>query len=148
VAQGDGPLWVLGKNPKESQFSVYGSGHAGIFGSIIETTNVAGILKLNLLATDFFHDKAYPTFLYYNPYTSNKTVSLKIGKGKKVNLYNTVSGSFIAKNVTSTYQIKLSPVNSAVVVIVPANGKISYSGSKMLVNGIVIDYRVKPRTLK
>jgi hypothetical protein len=148
VAQGDGPLWVPGKNPKESQFSVYGSGHVGIFGSIIETTNVSGILKLNVLATDFFHDKAYPTFLYYNPYTSTKTVSLKIGKGKKVNLYNTVSGRFIAKNVTSTFQIKLSPVHAAVIVIVPANGKISYSGSKMFVNGIVVDYMVKPRTLK
>jgi hypothetical protein len=120
----------------------------GIFGSIIETTNVSGILKLNVLATDFFHDKAYPTFLYYNPYTSTKTVSLKIGKGKKVNLYNTVSGRFIAKNVTSTFQIKLSPVHAAVIVIVPANGKISYSGSKMFVNGIVVDYMVKPRTLK
>ncbi|WP_395051313.1 hypothetical protein [Flavobacterium sp.] len=145
VAQGDGPLWVPGKNPKESQFSVYGSGHVGIFGSIIETTNVSGILKLNLLATDFFHDKAYPTFLYYNPYTSNKTVSLNIGKGKKVNLYNTVSGRFVAKNVTSAFQIKLSPVNAAIIVIVPADGKISYSASKMLVNGIVVDYMVKQK---
>jgi hypothetical protein len=64
VAQGDGPLWVPGKNPDEAQFSVYGSGHAGIFGSIIRTTDVAGVLQLNLLATDFYHDKAYPSFLY------------------------------------------------------------------------------------
>ncbi|MFI5131621.1 MAG: hypothetical protein ACHQFX_16585, partial [Chitinophagales bacterium] len=58
VAQGDGPLWVPGKNPPESQFSVYGSGHAGIFGSIIRATDVPGILQLNLLATDFYHDEA------------------------------------------------------------------------------------------
>lgn len=30
--------------------------------------------------------------------------------------------------------------HSAVIVIVPANGKITYSGNKMLVNGIVVDY--------
>ncbi|MFI0491672.1 hypothetical protein [Flavobacterium sp.] len=141
VAQGDGPLWVPGKNPKESQFSVYGSGHVGIFGSIIRATNVVGILQLNLLATDFFHDKAYPSFLYYNPYTSNKTVSMKMKKGKKVNLYNTVSGSFVAKNVSSTSQITISPLNAAVIVVVPANGKITYSGNKMLVDGIVVDYK-------
>lgn len=145
VAQGDGPLWVPGKNPEESQLSVYGSGHVGIFGSIIRPTNIKGILQLNLLATDFFHDKAYPSFLYYNPYTKSKTVSIKIGKAKKVNLYNTVSGSFVAKNVSASANIKITGLNSAVIVIVPSNGKISYSGAKMLVDGIVVDYNVQQK---
>jgi len=112
----------------------------GIFGSIIKTTNVEGILQLNLLATDFFHDKAYPSFLYYNPYSADKTVSIAIEKGKKVNLYDTVAGCFVAKNVSASANIKITALNSAVIVIVPANGKITYSGSKMLVNGVVVDY--------
>ena len=140
VAQGDGPLWVAGKNPEESQFSVYGSAHVGIFGSIIRATNVSGILQLNLLATDFYHDKAYPSFLYYNPYTTSKIVSIKIEQDGKVDLYNTVSGNFIARNVSSSAQIKLSPLNAAVIVCVPSGGKVTYAGKKMLVNGIVVDY--------
>ena len=140
IAQGDGPLWVPGKNPQQSQLGVYGSAHVGIFGSIIRKTNVDGILKLNLLATDFFRDKAYPSFLHYNPYAETKTVSLKLEKGKKVNLYNTVTGTFVAKNVTASANINIPGLNSAVIVIVPADGKITYSGNKMLVNGIVIDY--------
>ena len=140
VAQGDGPLWVPGQNPEESQFSVYGSGHVGIFGSIIRTTNVEGILQLNLLATDFFSDKAYPSFLYYNPYDTNKKVSIKVEQGKKVDLYNTVSGRIVARNVSSSKKIKLAPESAAVIVCVPSGGKITYEGSKMLVNGIVVDY--------
>ena len=108
VAQGDGPLWVPGKNPEESQFSVYGSGHVGIFGSIIRTTNVAGILQLNLLATDFFHDKAYPSFLYYNPYATAKTITVKTEKGKK--LTSTIpSQAGLLQNISSTAPIKLPP---------------------------------------
>ncbi|TRX22309.1 hypothetical protein FNW17_06200 [Flavobacterium franklandianum] len=145
VAQGDGPLWVPGQNPEESQFSVYGSGHVGIFGSIIRATNVKGILQLNLLATDFFSDKAYPSFLYYNPYTTKKKVSIKVEKGKKVDLYNTVSGSFVARNVTSSSKIKLGPQSAAVIVCVPTSGKITYGGSKMLVDGIVVDYMAKQK---
>lgn len=145
VAQGDGPLWVPGQNPEESQFSVYGSGHVGIFGSIIRTTNVKGILQLNLLATDFFSDKAYPSFLYYNPYSSKKKVSIKVEKGKKVDLYNTVSGSFVARNVSSSKKIKLAPESAAVIVCVPSGGIITYEGSKMLVDGIVVDYMVKQK---
>jgi len=145
VAQGDGPLWVVGQNPQESQLSVYGSGHVGIFGSIIKKTSVEGILQLDLLATDFFHDKAFPSFLYYNPYTESKTVTVTVEKGKKVDLYNTVSGTFAAKNITATAKIKLNPKSAAVLVMVPAGGKVTYSGSKMLVNDVVIDYQVQPK---
>jgi hypothetical protein len=140
VAQGDGPLWVPGKNPEESQFSVYGSGHVGIFGSIIRSTGVKGILQLDLLATDFYHDKAYPSFLFYNPYTTPKTVLLNNEKSENVDLYNTVSGRFIAHHVSAVAPIKLDPLTAAVIVCVPAGGKISYEGKKMLVNGIVVDY--------
>ncbi|RYZ16834.1 MAG: hypothetical protein EOP49_51280, partial [Sphingobacteriales bacterium] len=105
VAQGDGPLWVAGQNPQESQLSVYGSGHVGIFGSIIRKTDVEGILQLNLLATDFFHDKAFPSYLYYNPYGEMKTVTIAVKKGKKVDLYDTVSGKFMAKNIAAPYKL-------------------------------------------
>ncbi|MEO6814501.1 MAG: hypothetical protein ABI172_11265 [Ginsengibacter sp.] len=141
VAQGDGPLWVPGKNPPASQFSVYGSAHVGIFGSIIQPTNVEGVLQLNLLATDFFHDKAYPTFLYYNPYSDAKTVSINLEKGKKIDLYNTVTGNFIAENISSSGEIKLAPGSAAVIVCVPAGGRKSYEKNKMLVDGVVVDYR-------
>jgi hypothetical protein len=141
VAQGDGPLWVPGKNPEESQFSIYGSAHAGIFGSIIRATDVPGILQLNLLATDFYHDKAYPSYLYYNPYPESKTVLMNIAKDKSVDLYNTVTSQFIARNISSATPIKLSPQSAAVIVSIPAGGKVTYTGEQMLVDGIVVDYK-------
>ena len=140
VAQGDGPQWVLGKNPEESQFSVYGSAHAGIFGSIIRNTNVPEILQLNLLATDFYHDKAYPTFLYFNPLADAKKITIKTVPGKKTDLYNTVTGKFIARNVSSATNITIAAKNAAVIVCIPAGGKIMFEGNKMLVNGVVVDY--------
>jgi len=145
VAQGDGPLWVPGQNPEESQLSVYGSGHVGIFGSIIKKTDVEGILQLNLLATDFYHDKAYPSFLYYNPYEQSKTFTVSVAKGKKVDLYDTVSGTFLKKKVSKSTKVQLGAKSSAVIVMVPAGGKVSYSGSKMMVNGVVVDYKVQPK---
>ena len=140
VAQGDGPLWVPGKNPEVSQFSVYGSAHAGIFGSIIRATDVPGILQLNLLATDFYHDKAYPSFLYYNPYKESKSVLMNLEKGKSIDLYNTVTGKFIHRNISSSEKIEIPPQSAAVIVIIPTGGKQTYEGEKMLVNDIIVDY--------
>jgi hypothetical protein len=141
VAQGDGPLWVPGKNPEESQFSVYGSGHVGIFGSIIRATDIPGILQLNLLATDFYHEKAWPTYLYYNPYPEKKMVSITMEKGKNTDLYNTVTGRFVGRDISSAVQIEVPPKSAAVIVCVPAGGKITYKGEEMLVDDVVVDYR-------
>ncbi len=141
VAQGDGPKWVPGKNPPVSQFSVYGSGHVGIFGSIVRTTNVEGILQLNLLATDFFHDKAYPTFLYYNPYDSDTTISISPSGKENIDFYNTVSGGFVGKNISSETSMTIPAKSGAVLVEVPAGGKVSFDKNKMMINGVVVDWK-------
>lgn len=140
VAQGDGPLWVENKNPPESQFSVYGSGHVGIFGSIVDTTNVKGILRLDLLATDFFHDKAYPTYLYYNPYSTARTVTIKVPAGSPLDIYEAISGKFIAKGVNKSMSLRLKGLSSIMIVQTPAGGIRRQEGKKLLVNDVVVDY--------
>ena len=142
VAQGDGPLWVPGKNPDVSQFSVYGSGHVGIFGSIIRHTDVEGILQLDLLATDFFHDKAYPSFLYYNPHKAEKAVTVSLEKNTRSDLYNTISQSFVARDVAGDVKVTIPAGSAAIIVSVPAGGKVSYDSNKMLVDGVVVDYQI------
>ncbi|RZJ70628.1 MAG: hypothetical protein EOO49_13325 [Flavobacterium sp.] len=141
VAQGDGPLWVENQNPPESQLSVYGSGHVGIFGSIIKKTDVENILQLDLLATDFFRDKAFPTSLLYNPSDKEKTVTVSVGKN--VDLYDLISQKFVSKNVSGATKIKVSATNSVVIVEVPTKGKMTHSGNIMSINGIPVDYHAK-----
>ena len=142
VAQGDGPNWVKGENPLSSQFSVYGSAHAGIFGSIIDTTNVKGILQLDLLACDFYRESAYPTYLYYNPYQESQTVEIEVGD-KQVDLYDVVSHAFIMKNVSGKSGFTIEPKQSLVIVVTPNGGELFYKDEKVLVNNIVIDYQDK-----
>lgn len=138
VAQGDGPLWAP-KNPDVSQFSVYGSGHVGIFGSIINTTDVPGILQLDLLATDFFHDNAYPSYLVYNPYAEAKKVTVATGNAE-VDVYDVITRTFAAKKVKGPYQINIPAQASALLVMVPASAKIDYKEGKMLANNVIVDY--------
>jgi len=141
VAQGDGPKWVPGKNPDVSQFSVYGSGHVGIFGAIVQKTNVEGVLKLDVLATDFYRNSAYPTYLIYNPYNQHKTISYKIKSKNKVDLYDAIAQKFIAKNVSVGTKVSVGKTNSVLIVETPVNSKITVANKKLLANGIVIDYQ-------
>ncbi|AIT09334.1 hypothetical protein LO80_04690 [Candidatus Francisella endociliophora] len=149
IAQGDGPGWIRdeeGKaiNPVSTELGVYGSAHVGIFGAIIEKTNVDNILQFNLLATDFYHDPAYPSYLYYNPNTQAKTVSVNLAnltKAKKVSIYDTVNAKWLKKDVVARkIDISISGESSKVLVIVPANAKIVAKAGKLYANGRVIDY--------
>lgn len=141
VAQGDGPKWVPGQNPNVSQFSVYGSGHAGIFGSIVKETNVKGILELDVLATDFYRNNAYPTHLYYNPYTSTKSITLICAE--KSDLYDSINHKFIAKGVKGKTSVTINAKSSVLIVSIPASKKSSAKGNQLLASGIVIDYQLK-----
>jgi len=144
VAQGDGPKWVPGKNPEVSQFSVYGSGHAGIFGGIVKETEVKGILGLDLLATDFYRQRAYPTWLYYNPYGISKTINFKTRTKGKSDIYDLISQRFITRNVSSGTKVQIPSLQSVVLVCVPAGKKSNVKNKQLSVDGIVVDYQYKP----
>ena len=79
VAIGDGPKWAPGQ-PESSMFSLYSTSIAGVFGAIVNTTGVEGILALNCNATDFYADNKYPVYLYYNPFPETRSVTWSVGK--------------------------------------------------------------------
>lgn len=138
VAIGDGMKWNK-DNPKVSQFSVYGSGHVGIAGSIISKTNVDNILQLDLLATDFYKDEAYPSYLYYNPNPDVKEVTISIGT-KELKIYDAIQRAFIAKNVSGSFTFKIEKENSSLLVLIPQESIISAKGGKLYADDVVIDY--------
>jgi hypothetical protein len=123
-----------------TNFALYGSSHIGYMAAVIETTNVTNVLQLDLLKTDFSHSPAYPTYLYFNPFDSTVSVSINVGTGT-ANLYDAVTNVFVKNNVTNQTSFTI-PANSArVLVVTPSGGIVSFSDEKMLINGIVVDYR-------
>ncbi|MFN4256222.1 MAG: hypothetical protein ACK4Q5_14575 [Saprospiraceae bacterium] len=121
-AQGDGPLWAEG-NPQESMFSVYGSGHVGLFGATIQKTNVPEILQIDCRATDFFKKSpAHPTYLFFNPHHEEKSVLLQVGP-EKTDVFDTVSRQFVAKGVQGNIRFGVPPDDARILVLVPAGQK-------------------------
>lgn len=140
VAQGDGPLWAPGM-PQETMFSLYGSGHVGIFGGIIKTTNVPEILQIDCRKTDMFRKyEAYPTFLYYNPYSTVKKVTINLGK-KRVDVYDAVNRKLLKSNINGQFSFDIMSDATSLLVFVPAGSKYKVTVGKLLANGIPIDFQ-------
>jgi len=122
-----------------TNLSLYSSSHVGILGGIIDTTNVKGILRLNVLKTDYFHKPAFPTYLYYNPFSQDTTVALQLPAGS-FDLYDAVSNSFLLTGAQGQVDVPLNADNAVLLVLVPANSSPVYHLGKMLVDSVVVDF--------
>ena len=139
-AQGDGPLWVEG-NPKQSMFSVYGSGHVGAFGGTVQATNVPEILQIDCRVTDFYKKQAaFPTYLYFNPYNAPKTVEIDLGN-KNVDVYDTVGRTFLGRNAHGTFRFSVAADAARVLVLVPAGKKYQYKNGLLQAGRVVVDFK-------
>lgn len=123
-----------------TNFALYGSSHVGILGGIIDTTEISGILRLDLCKTDYFQNDSYPSYLYYNPYEENKTITLHI-EATAVDLYDAVSNQILMTNISGDTPVTIPADGVVIAVLIPAGGTITYDEEKMIVDGIVADYR-------
>jgi hypothetical protein len=122
-----------------TDLGLYGSSYVGILGAIIRKTNDEKILQLDCLATDFCHDKAYPTYLYFNPHGRPADVEIDAGTGQK-DLYDAAAHRFMKEKVQGAVRITIPPDSAIVLVVVPPKGIETREGKRLLVNGVVIDY--------
>jgi hypothetical protein len=138
VAIGDGPKWVAGQ-PQESMFSLYSTSIAGVFGAIVNTTEIEGILALNCNVTDFYAENKYPVFLYYNPYEKLKNVSYS--SDIRVDLFDIVSKKYLAKGENGNVSIQLEAGEAALVVALPAGTHLKTEGTQIKAGNTVIAYK-------
>lgn len=122
-----------------TDLGLYGSSHVGILGGIIKPTNVEKILQLDLLKTDYFHAQAYPTYLYYNPYGSAKTVAVELGSEAR-DIYDAVSDQFLQKNVQGRAHITIPSDTARIVALTPVGGKLLREGKRTLIDNVIVRY--------
>jgi len=127
----------------KTDYGIYGSAFSGVFGGIIRTTNVKYILQLDCLATESFPSKAFPTFLYFNPYDETKEIEMDVGL-RPCDLYDTTNGSYVRKKVTGKTSFPVAADSAALIVVAPSKGKLTREGHKTLIDGVVVDYQNSP----
>lgn len=136
IAMGD-PI-EMGWGPK-TDLGLYGSSYVGFFGGIIAPTNDPRILRLDCLATDFFRDRAYPTYLYYNPYREPRKVRISVGSEPR-DVYDATRDAFVRRSVRGSTDLLLAPDSAALIVLAPSGGEVTRDGMRTLVDGVVVDY--------
>ena len=140
VALGDGPNWVPGQ-PEESMFSLYSSAYAGIYGAIINETNVDQVLRLNCLVTDFYRADAYPTYLYYNPYPQAQEINFEWGSDEPVDLYDALTHTTVAAGISGYGKFTIAADEAALIVVLPQGAEVTEQDGIYRCNGKVVAYQ-------
>jgi hypothetical protein len=138
VALGDGPKWAKGQ-PEESMFSIYSSSVAGVYGAIVNKTNVEGILKLDCNATDFYAENSFLVFMLYNPYPSSHKVSYSAQS--KAKLYDMLTHQFITHQAIKDTMIEMKAGEVLLIAELPPDAKISVKDSRIMCDGKVVAWK-------
>ena len=124
----------------KTDLGLYGSSYVGWLGAIVQTTDVPGLLQLDCLATDFFHDRAWPTFLCYNPHSAERSFAFAVGPTPS-DLYDVVKHEWVKRGVRDKTTLTLPADSAAVLVVVPAGAKLVREAKRTFVGGVVLDYQ-------
>jgi len=96
-------------------------------------------LRLDLLKTDYFHAEAYPTFLYYNPHTSTKTVDIEVGP-EATDVYDAITNQYLARGVRGRAEVAIPAESAIVAVLAPAGRELRRDGKRTLLGDVAVSF--------
>lgn len=123
-----------------SHRSIYGGAYALWWGELVSPTEVPFILQFNLSRSDFLCANAFATYLYYNPWSEAKTVSLQLDSGT-FDLYDLTAHTFIGERKSGKVLLDIPAKGSKIVVVVPSEANRQMKDGVLLCDSVAIDYR-------
>ncbi len=89
-----------------TNLSLYSGSSVGYLAAVSQKTNVPEILQIDLNKTDFYGDNSLPTYLYLNPTTLSKQVSLNLPSGN-FGVYDAITETILSSGASGTFQLTI-----------------------------------------
>ncbi len=123
-----------------TNLGLYGSASVGYLAALVDSTEVPGVLRLDLRATDFYAGPAFKSVLVYNPTAEAATITIPLSFGL-FDVYDAAADAFLARGVRTSASVTIPPDVARVLVFPTAGGTETREAGRLLVNGIVVDSR-------
>ncbi len=123
----------------ETNLGIYGSSHVGYMGSIIESTDVEGVLRVDINKTDFFGENAFPSYLVYNPHEETRTITFAVGSVPS-DVYNAISETVVKEGVAGNVSFDVPGGEVMMLTILPAGAPLAQQEGKLYLGQSVVDF--------
>lgn len=122
-----------------TNLSLYSGSSVGYLAAVVNTTDVEAILQLNLNSTDLDGKERYASYLYYNPYTDSRKVTVSLPEGTW-RVYDAITESSLAESVSGTYSLEIPADEVRLITLIPSDVTLSQNGRRLMAGDEVIDY--------
>lgn len=122
-----------------TNLSLYSGSSVGYLAAVVEKTDVDAVLQLNLNATDLDGEDKYPTYLYYNPYKSEKSPLLHLPIGT-YRIYDAISESFLSASASGDFRLSVPADGVRLVTLIPADVVVREDDNRLYAGETVVDY--------
>jgi hypothetical protein len=127
----------------EGHKSIYGGAYVLWWDALVRPTEDPLILRLDLTRSDFLVERAYPTFLYYNPWDEERFVAVAVGEAAH-DVYELTRHTWLARNVRGKTMLAAPPMAAQVIVLCPAGAPHAVREHTLFVNDVAVDFMFRP----
>ena len=122
--------------------SILSGAYLGLLATMIEPTNVEGILKVDINQNDYYVEEAKerPLYLLFNPHEDQKVVEYEPQTTGCVSLYDVVSHQFLKENIKGKTDIEIKGNEAVMILEIPIEeGENQYSIDRKVEHGVSAD---------
>lgn len=119
--------------------SIYGGAYMMWLGEMIRPTGDPFLLQLDVSKTDLLAGKTYPTYLYYNPATQEKSVPLDAGR-QPVDLYDLQTHRMAGHALSGKTNVRIPAGSARVLALVPAGARRTVTNGVTYFGDVAVDY--------
>lgn len=122
--------------------SILSGTYLGLLATMIEPTNVEGILKVDINQNDYYVEEAKerPLYLLFNPHEDQKVVEYEPQTTGCVSLYDVVSHQFLKENIKGKTDIEIKGNEAVMILEIPIEeGENQYSIDRKVEHGVSAD---------
>jgi len=141
---------AIGGQWAATDLSLYSGSSVGYLSAVIDTTNVKGILRINLNNTDFYGDNTLISYLYFNPKTTSEQINIDLPTGA-FGVYEALTEDILYSITSGSFQLSIPAGEVRLIRLYPAgivphasNGRL-YAGTEILDYHYHYDYSQKLR---
>lgn len=122
-----------------TNLSLYSGSSVGYLAAVVKTTNVPEILQIDLNKTDFYGENSFPSWLYFNPATASKQVTVNLPSGT-FGVYDAITETVISSAASGTFQLTI-PAGEVRMIRLFTSGLVPESrNGRLYIGNDVLDY--------
>jgi len=122
-----------------TNLSLYSGSGVGYLAAVSQKTNIPEILQVDLNKTDFYGDNNLPSYLYFNPTSAGKQVSVSLPAGT-FSVYEALTETVLNTSASGTFQLTI-PAGEVRLIRLFASGLVPESRNGRLYAGTdILDY--------